>query len=102
METNEKSQEIEDYSDKARRLIVARLDRAARLTEADLFTMNLNLPADYKYRSVREVQTIMVKGAFDALAFAVELGLFTKQEATNFWQELHTQFGQLWPDGAVS
>jgi hypothetical protein len=94
--------EIEDYSVKARHLITARLDRAARLTEADLFTMNLNLPPDYKYRSIKEVQTIMVKGAFDALAFSVELGLFTKQDATAFWQELHRQFGQLWPEGSVT
>lgn len=94
--------ENEDYSAKARNLITARLDRATQLIEGDLFTMNLNLPADYKYRSIREVQTIMVKGAFDALAFAVELGLFTKQDATAFWQELHQQFGKLWPEGSVS
>jgi uncharacterized protein YlaN (UPF0358 family) len=94
--------ENEDYRAKARELITARLERAAHLIEADLFTMNLNLPADYKYRSIREVQTVMVKGAFDALAFSVELGLFTKQEATGFWQELHRQFGQLWPEGPVS
>jgi uncharacterized protein YlaN (UPF0358 family) len=91
-----------DYSAKARNLITARLDRAARLTEADLFTMNLNLPPAYKYQSIREVQTIMVKGAFDALSFSVELGLFTKPEATAFWQELHRRFGQLWPEGSVS
>lgn len=94
--------ETENYSAKARQIVTARLERADRLTEADLFTMNLNLPPAYKYRSIREVQTVMVKGAFDALAFSVELGLFTKAEATEFWQELHRRFGQLWPEGPVS
>jgi hypothetical protein len=90
----------EDLSLKARQIIHSRLERAARLTEADLFLMNLNLPSEFKYRSVKEVQTIMVKGAFDALAFSVDLGLFTKAEATDYWQELHGQFSQLWPDGS--
>jgi hypothetical protein len=94
--------EIEDLSLKARKIITSRMDRAARLNDADLFAMNLNLPSDYKYRSIREVQTVMVKGAFDALAFSVELGLFTKQEATDYWKELHQQFSQLWPEGSVT
>ncbi len=94
--------ETQDLSLKARRIITGRLDRAAGLKEADLFVMNLNLPSDFKYHSIREVQTVMVKGAFDAVAFSVELGLFTKQEATDYWKELHQQFGQLWPEGSVS
>ena len=88
-----------ELSLKARQLIMARLERADKLLESDLFVMNLNLPADYKYRSIREVQTVMVKGAFDALAFTVELGLLTKQEATDYWQELHGRFSRLWPEG---
>lgn len=89
--------ETDYYVAKARQVIFDRLDRANRLQDADLFVMNLNLPPDYKYRSIREVQTVMVKGAYDALAFSVELGLFTKQDATDYWKELHQQFGKLWP-----
>lgn len=92
--------ETENYAAKARQVIFDRLDRANRLQEADLFVMNLNLPPDYKYRSIREVQTVMVKGAYDALAFSVELGLFTKQDATDYWKELHQQFGKLWPENS--
>ncbi|MDB5079555.1 MAG: hypothetical protein JWP00_1479 [Chloroflexi bacterium] len=94
--------ETEKLSLKARKIITGRLERAARLKEADLFLMNLSLPQEFKYRSVSEVQTVMVKGAFDALAFSVELGLFTKQEATEYWKELHDQFSQIWPGGAVA
>ncbi len=82
---------------KAVAIIENRLTRAAALSEADLFQLNLNLPPDYKYQSIREVQTVMVKGAFDALGFTVELGLMTKQEATDYWKQLHDRFGQLWP-----
>ncbi len=91
----------ESLETKARELIAGRLERAAKLNEADLFAMNLNLPQAYKYQNLREVQTVMVKGAFDALSFSVELGLFSKQEATDYWKELHTRFGQLWPDKTV-
>ncbi len=88
----------QELSQKARQLIADRLQRASLLQEADLFTLNLNLPDDFKYHSIREVQTVMVKGAYDALAFSVELGLLIQPEATAYWQELHSRFSQLWPD----
>ena len=86
-----------ELSIKARELIAARLERAAGLLDSDLFVLNLNLPDAYKYGSIQEVQTVMVKGAFDALAFTVELGLMTKPEATDYWQELHGRYSRLWP-----
>ncbi len=88
----------QELSQKARDLIAARLERAVKLNDADLFAMNLNLPLQYKYGTIREVQTVMVKGAFDALAFTVELGLLQKEEATGYWKELHQQFSSLWPE----
>lgn len=92
------SKELDDLRQKAREMVEGRLAKAANLTEADLFQMNLTLPPDYKYQSIREIQTVMVKGAFDALGFSVELGLLDKQEATAFWQQLHSQYRSLWPE----
>lgn len=83
---------------KAREIIEARLEKAANLSDLDLYQMNLSLPPDFKYRSIREVQTVMVKGAFDALGFSVELGLFEKREATDYWQQLHSKYSRLWPE----
>jgi hypothetical protein len=91
-------EELEKIKQKARELIEGRLQRAANLGEAELYEMNLALPPDYKYLSIQEVQTVMVKGAFDALGFSVELGLFEKREATSFWQQLHSKYSTLWPD----
>lgn len=91
----------QELTTKARELIAGRLERAANLTDADLFAMNLKLPPQLKYQSVREVQTIMVKGAFDALAFTTELGLLNQQEATDYWKELHRRYSQLWPTDPI-
>ena len=88
----------QDFRQKAREIIEARLSKAAGLSDIDLYQMNLSLPPDYKYQSIREVQTVMVKGALDALGFSVELGLFDKQEATAYWQQLHSKYSKLWPD----
>ncbi len=90
--------ETQDYKQKAREIVENRLKKAESMTEADLYQMNLQLPPEHKYRSIREVQTIMVKGAFDALGFSVELGLLDKREATDYWQELHSKYRQLWPN----
>ncbi len=87
-----------DYQQKAREIIEQRLEKAANLSQSELYQLNLALPAEYKYRSIKEIQTIMVKGAFDALGFSVDLGLFDKNEATNFWQQLHSKFSRLWPE----
>lgn len=91
----------EEITAKAKELIERRLEKAAQMTEADLFEKNLRLPAQYKYGSVREMQTVLVKGAFDALAFTVELGLLTEKAATDYWKELHAKYGQLWPQGSL-
>jgi len=88
----------ENLKQKAQEIIEGRLERAANLADIDLYQMNLSLPSDYKYQSIREIQTIMVKGAFDALGFSVELGLFDKLEATDYWQQLHSKYGKLWPN----
>ncbi len=89
---------LEDFKQKAREIVEVRLEKAASLSDLDLYQMNLSLPPDYKYQSIREVQTIMVKGAFDALGFSVELGLFDKLEATEYWRQLHSKYRNLWPD----
>lgn len=91
----------DEITTKAKRLIEQRLEKAAQMTEAELFEKNLRLPPQYKYGSVREMQTVMVKGAFDALAFTVELGLLTEKAATDYWKELHARYAQLWPQGSV-
>ncbi len=87
-----------EFKQKACEIIEGRLEKASNLGDLDLYQMNLTLPEEFKYRSIKEVQTIMVKGAFDALAFSVDLGLFDKNEATGYWQKLHSRFKKLWPD----
>jgi hypothetical protein len=88
----------ENLKEKAKYIIEDRLEHASRVTYAEMVSMNLNLPPEYQYRSVREIQTIMVKGAFDALGFSVELGLFGKDEAADFWNDLRERYKQLWPE----
>jgi uncharacterized protein YlaN (UPF0358 family) len=86
----------EEITAKALEIINGRLEKAANMTEADLFEKNLRLPADMKYGSVREIQTVLLKGAFDALAFTVELGLISQEEATGHWRDWHRKYPQLW------
>jgi hypothetical protein len=87
---------------KAQELIEEKLRRAAEITYSDLMSINMNLPTEYQYNSIREIQTVMVKGAFDALGFSVELELFTNDEATDFWKVLHERYSQLWPSQTQS
>jgi uncharacterized protein YlaN (UPF0358 family) len=89
----------EEFKQKAIEIIEGRFERAANLDETDLYQLNLPLPTDMKYQSISEVQRVMVKGAFDVLGFSVELGLFDKQEATAYWQQLHSRYSKLWPTG---
>jgi uncharacterized protein YlaN (UPF0358 family) len=91
----------EEIKTKALEIIEGRLEKANNLTDRDLFSMNLTLPPQYKYQTIREVQVVMVKGAFDALGFTVELGLLDNQAAADYWKELHRRYSKLWPENAL-
>jgi hypothetical protein len=84
------------YRAQVKKIVRERLERAASFSEQDLYQTNLALPPEFKYQSIREMQTVLLKGAFDALGFSVELGLLDKSEATNYWETLHKEFPQLW------
>jgi uncharacterized protein YlaN (UPF0358 family) len=86
----------EYYHNLAKKIVRERLERANKFDEQELYQANLALPQEFKYQSIREMQTVLVKGAFDALGFSVELGLLDKKEATDYWQALSQEFGHLW------
>jgi uncharacterized protein YlaN (UPF0358 family) len=91
------AQQLEEYyRQQAKTIVRERLERANNFSEQDLYQSNLSLPPEFKYQSIREMQTVLVKGAFDALGFSVELGLLDKKEATDYWQLLHKEFAHLW------
>lgn len=93
-ETTEEVQEY--YRHQAKKIVRERLERANNFNDQELYQANLSLPQEFKYQSIREMQTVLVKGAFDALGFSVELGLLDKSEATDHWQALSQEFGHLW------